>query len=326
MRGSGGSFAQAGKTPVGPLFRNLPLQSRVRVPHLLSAGEAFEDLLFVGLERLPAAGEEVRTTKFSTSIGGGAPITAVAAARFGLRVTLASGLSAAAESRLRMEPLEVINLRRPREPHAVSAALSTTDERTFVTFDGVNTVLEPRLDRVIRAVPATHVHLAFYPRSAARWTRRMRALSRRGITTSWDFGWNDVLARDPGLPALMDAVSVLFLNEREAALYGGASEWRATTDFWRQRSCIVVIKLGRKGSRTFGHAGEHAAAVRRVRVVDTTGAGDAFNAGFLVGWIGGRPMTECLRLGNRVGAASTRKAGGIEALPHLKRRRPGRHR
>ena len=45
------------------------------VPHLLSAGEAFEDLVFVRLDRIPAPGEEVRTDRFTTSIGGGAPIT-----------------------------------------------------------------------------------------------------------------------------------------------------------------------------------------------------------------------------------------------------------
>ena len=49
--------------------------------------------------------------------------------------------------------------------------------------------------------------------------------------------------------------------------------------------------------------------------VDTTGAGDAFNAGFLFGWLGGGRSSDCLRAGNRVGAASTRKAGGIDALP-----------
>ena len=53
----------------------------------------------------------------------------------------------------------------------------------------------------------------------------------------------------------------------------------------------------------------------RVRAVDTTGAGDAFNGGFLFGLIGGRSPRECLRLGNFVGARSTLAAGGLDALP-----------
>jgi sugar/nucleoside kinase (ribokinase family) len=237
-------------------------------------------------------------------------------------VTLASGLSDAAEARLGRERLRIINLRRAGEPHAVSAALSTTNERTFVTFDGVNERLEPRLHRVIQSVPAAHVHLAFYPRRTAVWARRTRALARRGTTVSWDFGWNDALARDAGLPALMDASSVLFLNEREALLYSGAADWDRAIAFWRTRRSIVVIKLGPAGSRTFGAGGEYQAPAPAVDAVDTTGAGDAFNAGFLVGWLGRRPLVDCLRIGNRVGAASTRKAGGIDALPRRRGRRP----
>ena len=51
------------------------------IPKLLTAGEAFEDLVFVGLDRLPALGEEVRTDAFHATLGGGAVITAVGAAR-----------------------------------------------------------------------------------------------------------------------------------------------------------------------------------------------------------------------------------------------------
>ena len=282
--------------------------------HLLAAGEAFEDLVFVGLERIPAPGEEVRTDRFTTSIGGGAPITAVAAARLGLRVSLASGLSDSAARRLRAERVRVINLRRAGEPHAVSAALSTTGERAFVTFDGVNTRLEPRLARVLSSARATHVHLAFYPRQCAAWAARVERLRGRGITTSWDFGWNDALARDRDLAVLIDALDIVFVNEREAALYG-----RDDSAFWRQRRSLVVIKRGADGSRAIAADGEHAAPAPRVTPVDTTGAGDAFNAGFLVRWLEGGALSDCLRAGNRVGAASTLKAGGIDALPRSRK-------
>ena len=52
--------------------------------------------------------------------------------------------------------------------------------------------------------------------------------------------------------------------------------------------------------------------------MDATGAGDAFNAGFLVRWLDGGTLTDCLGFGNRVGAASTLKAGGMDALPRLR--------
>ncbi len=276
--------------------------------------------MFIGLERLPAPGEEVRTNQFSATIGGGAVITAVAAARLGVQVELASGLSDAAACRLRTERIRVINLRKPREPHAITAALSTGAERAFVTFDGVNTRLEPRLARVLASTRATHVHLALYPRDTRAWARRVRSLTARAITTSSDFGWNDVLARDPGLTTLVDALTLVFLNEREAALYAGVESLEDAFPFWRARRPTVVIKRGERGSLAFDRGAEWSAPAPKARVVDTTGAGDAFNGGFLSAWLRGVPIQKCLEAGNRIGAASTRKAGGIEALPRRSHR------
>ncbi len=105
---------------------------------LLCAGEAFEDLIFVGLERLPEPGEEVKTDRFTATIGGGAVITAVKAARLGMRTQLISALGPAAVTRLKKERVAVTNLLKPGEPHAITAALSTGDDRAFVTFNGVN--------------------------------------------------------------------------------------------------------------------------------------------------------------------------------------------
>src|SRR6187455_1385229 len=112
---------------------------------LLCAGEAFEDLIFHGLDRLPELGEEVRTDRFTSTIGGGAVITAVQAARLGMPTQLISAAGDSAMARLKKEKVAVTNLRKSHEPHAITAALSTTDDRAFVTFNGVNSKLEERL-------------------------------------------------------------------------------------------------------------------------------------------------------------------------------------
>ena len=287
---------------------------------LLCAGEAFEDLIFVGLDRIPGPGEEVKTDTFEATVGGGAVITAVAAARLGMTVDLLSALGPAAVKRLRKERVRVTNLIRPGEKHAITAAISTTEDRAFVTFNGINSKLEGRLARAIPAAfaqatagqaLAQHVHLCFYPHDCGLWTRIVTRLRKRGITTSWDFGWNEPLTSDRGLIDLIDALDFVFVNELEARLYTGEATLEGALTHWRQRKAIVIVKQGESGAMWLAPDRDIHFPAPRMDVVDTTGAGDSFNAGFLVAWMRGKSPVECLTAGNKVGAASTQRAGGI---------------
>jgi sugar/nucleoside kinase (ribokinase family) len=285
---------------------------------LLTVGEAFEDLIFAGLPYMPRSGEELRTQLFVSTIGGGALITATAASRLGLRTAVASAMSPRAARDLRRDGVRVLNLKRPSEAHAVTVSLSTTRDRSFVTFDGVNPKLESRLPAAIARHPARHIHLAFAPRDCGRWTRIVKRLHAAGITTSWDFGWNPALRVANGFRVLVGAADFIFVNEAEAALYARTRRSAAAVAFWRSVARNTIIKLGPRGSRWIPggqQAGDVSAPAPRVRVVDTTGAGDAFNGGFLVGWLAGRSPHECLRLGNFVGAQSTLAPGGVDSLP-----------
>jgi len=289
---------------------------------LLTAGEAFDDFVFYALDRLPANGEELKTDAFSRSPGGGAVITAVAAARLGLRCAVMSGLSDEGERLLLDEGVSVRNLRRPEEPAALTVALSTRRNRRFLTFDGMNDRLPDRLRRLLPRARARHVHLAFYPRPCRPWLGVVQTLRRRGVTTSWDFGWNPQLVRDPQFRALSGAVDYLFLNRDEALMYARQATLAGALDRWRGNVRHVVIKLGASGSRLVGGGVDVRAAAPRTRVVDTTGAGDAFNAGFLVAKLRGGSLHAALRLANCVGAFSTRRAGGIAGLPPRRRAAP----
>jgi ribokinase len=288
------------------------------VVDIVTAGEAFEDLIFADLPRLPRPGEEIRTNRFARTVGGGALITAVGAARLGLRCEVISGLSPAAVDLLGREGVRATDLRQAHEPYAISAALSTRENRSFVTFNGVNDRLEPRLFAALRTVAARHVHLAFTPKRCARWRRVLLALRARGMTTSWDFGWNDALLHEPGFLPLVDALDYFMMNEQEAALYARTRGLAAAVRFWKARPGITVIKLGPRGSRWLSADLDVEQPAPAVRVVDTTGAGDAFNAGFLAARLRGASPERALRAGNRVGALSTRAAGGIDGLPRTR--------
>ena len=282
---------------------------------LLTVGEAFQDLIFVGLPHLPRRGEELKTANFVSTTGGGAIITATAAARLGVRTTVISGLSREAVRGLRNDHVRIVNLRRETEAHAVSVSLSTARDRSFVTFNGVNDRLQPRLPAAIARRPAAHVHFAFSPDDCARWIRIVERLRARGATTSWDFGWNPSLLRQRGFGGLVGSLDFVFLNEAESTMYARTRRSGTAIAHWRRSARNTIIKLGRRGSRWLTATRDLTAPAPRVPAVDTTGAGDAFNGGFLYALLGGRPPRECLRIGNFVGARSTLAAGGLSGLP-----------
>jgi len=282
---------------------------------LVTVGEAFQDLIFVGLPHMPRRGEELKTTRFVSTVGGGAVITATAAARLGVRTAVISGLSAEAVDSLRADKVRVVNLKRASEPHAITVALSDAHDRSFVTFNGVNDRLQPRLPAAVARQAARHIHFAFAPDNCPRWTRIVERLRARGTTTSWDFGWNPSLLGQGAFAGLVGSLDFVFVNEVEAALYARTRRYASAIAFWRRAARNTIVKLGRRGSRWVAATEDLTASAPRVRAVDTTGAGDAFNGGFLFALLGGRPPRECLRIGNFVGAQSTLAAGGLIGLP-----------
>jgi sugar/nucleoside kinase (ribokinase family) len=114
-------------------------------------------------------------------------------------------------------------------------------------------------------------------------------------------------------------VDYLFLNRDEALLYARQGELPRAIASWRRSPRTVVIKLGAGGSRLVGGLVNVHAAAMRVRAIETTGAGDAFNAGFLAARLRGADLMTALTLANRVGALSTLEPGGTKALAYIKR-------
>jgi sugar/nucleoside kinase (ribokinase family) len=295
------------------------------MPDLVTAGEFYFDLIFHRLAHLPRLGEELKTNNFALALGGGAVTTALTAAKLGRKVELACTVGDTALDSFALRELQrgKVGTRHVKREKgmigAITVAVSLRRDRYFLTYPGANLVLERHLlsASVRRWLSrARHVHFALSPRRWEPFAHVTTWLRRHGVTTSWDLGWNPATARQPGFRRLRRLLDVLFYNRDEALLYSGTSTPTEALAHLTQPGQVAVIKLGRAGAVAVGRDGRpKRARAPKVRAIDTTGAGDAFNGGFLHAWLDGADLGDCLRTGNVCGALSTRVPGGSAGTP-----------
>ena len=292
---------------------------------LVCAGEFFTDLIFSELERLPSLGQEVKTQDFTVSVGGGAAITATAAALLGRPTELVTVWGSSAldrEARRRIEASGVCCARsqlRPGLASGVTVAVSTREDRCFLTYPGSPGVVE---EHVLRAETldffafARHVHFALTPSRWDAFRGAVRQLRDGGVTVSWDLGWDPAAGDSGGFHDVCRELDVVFLNESEARRYARAHSTRRALAYFAHAGNTVVIKQGAAGA-VASRNGRPPVRVEAIAVeaLDSTGAGDAFNGGFLHAWMDGKTVGEALLAGNICGGLSTRAPGGVKALP-----------
>lgn len=295
------------------------------IRRLTCAGEFYTDLIFFDLDSLPRLGEETKTDNFAISLGGGAAITACAAARLDRPselVTVWGDSMLDASARRRLMEVGVTCSRSPQMREVttgVTAAVSTREDRYFLTHPGANRFVEEfllRSETLARVAWAGHVHFALTPSRWGPFRKKVRQLRSDGLTVSWDLGWNPAAGRSRGFLNLCRELDVLFLNEMEACRYAGVNSVREAVSHFAHAENTVVIKQGSSGAI----AAEKAASPIRATAIDvdaieSTGAGDAFNGGFLHAWMDGKAVEHCLMAGNICGGLSTRSPGGIQSLP-----------
>jgi sugar/nucleoside kinase (ribokinase family) len=140
---------------------------------------------------------------------------------------------------------------------------------------------------------------------------------RAGLTTSLDTGFDPSGQWDGGLREALREADLFFPNEVELAAITGAAEPEEGLRRLGGGRARVVGKLGRDGAMTLDGGEVVRVPAYPVEPLDTTGAGDSFNSGFLHRWLAGAPLVECLRLGAACGALSTRGLGGTATQPTL---------
>ena len=293
----------------------------MRRQDVVVVGEIYVDHIFTGFAEWPRPGEEIFAREYVQEVGGGGAITACALARLGRSVSLIGAVGAEDLPWLqqRLERLEVAaeDLRVGDGRSGVTVSVSTGGDRTFFTHVGENIHLEDHLSDasvIDRLLQTRHVHFAM-PISATAAQRLLPRLRSAGCTVSLDVGHHPQWLREPANRDTCASVDYLLPNEREADLVSGAGA-EAYLEFTREyRWRSGVVKLGSCGAAMWRQDERWAVASPEVKVVDTTGAGDAFDAGFIDGLLDGATGEECLRRGCVCGGLSTRVAGALGGLP-----------
>jgi ribokinase len=287
-------------------------------------GEFFFDLVFYDLPRVPRMGEEVKTASFARFPGGGLATTALVAAGLGTPVTAITRVGRDALTSPEWQRLIQSGISTQGSefdahlPTAITVCAAYEGDRMMITHDRINVKLEKLLARsgVQKQLRrACHLHMACAMRPPQAWMTVIRKLRKRGVTVSADLGWDLAVFESPRLPSLLKEFEFTFPNEPEAMAMTGEKTAEAAARKLARSVRVPVVKLGPDGSLAVRHGKIVRVKSIRVRAVDATGSGDAFNGGFLHGYLAGWPLEECLRAGNICGALATTGAGGSCAIP-----------
>jgi sugar/nucleoside kinase (ribokinase family) len=143
---------------------------------------------------------------------------------------------------------------------------------------------------------------------------KLREARESGVQTSVDVA----ISRNKGKPAdlwpCLHHTDYFFCNRREAESLTGVMGVEEAAHALRARGArTVIVKLGAEGCRAVGPDVDVRVAGLPVRVVDTTGAGDAFAAGFIAAVLRGEKLEAACAAGNAAGARIVSKLGAVGA-------------
>jgi len=205
----------------------------------------------------------------------------------------------------------------PSQQTGLTVILPRPVKRYILTYPGVMAEMrfeDLDLDRVFSA---RHLHLCSYFLQRAlrpKIGELFRLAKQAGLTTSLDTNDDPEGRWDLDLASVLQSADVLLPNEGEACQLAKCDDAETALRVLAECVPLVVMKRGEKGAVARRGQQEVDAVPVLVDPVDTIGAGDSFDAGFLHNFIRGASLEACLRLGNLAGALSTTRPGGTEAF------------
>lgn len=288
----------------------------------LVAGEANADLLVEGIARLEFDKEKL-ATDMNLVLGGSSSIFAFNLARLGARVGFAGIVGddffgRFVVERLRWAGVDTRTLeRRRRVKTGLTIWCNQGEKRAGITYAGSMALLRAREVRESTLRRSRHLHVGAYfllenlhPGAAGLF----RKAHKLGLTTSLDCNYDPSEKWDSGIRGVLKHTDIFFPNEIEALRLTNCRDVERAAEELSKLVRIVAVKIGSKGAIVYGEGKRYRIPAVKARVVDTTGAGDSFDAGFLARFFKGGSIEECARAGVAAGARAVSVVGGTGAF------------
>ncbi len=292
---------------------------------ILVYGDANLDIFVSGKRLIPAPGTEEYVKEMPIMVGGGAALVAMGLGKLKAEVSYAGVLSTDMIGQMITDSMKKVGVDLSKAIYddsvesGISISFTSDKDRSFISYAGSIMKNDIEILKKIDLSDIGHVHITGYDaKNHDKILSVLKYLKETvGVTVSYDVAFDETGLWNKKIVELMEYVDVFFMNEVEAMGYSGEKTIESAIGYFSNYG-NMVIKAGKTGayyvkrgkSPLFRKANE-------VKAIDTTGAGDSFNAGFLWGYVNRLDDDMCLKCGNYCGGRCVTKKGGNTAFPEL---------
>jgi sugar/nucleoside kinase (ribokinase family) len=294
------------------------------VVKILIIGELNVDLVLQNPLSFPALGRETLVEDVSLTLGSASAICAAALTKLGDQVTFTGKVGCDAWGDLCLTRILALGIDASAVicdeslKTGITVSITSAKDRALVTYLGSIAALEAGeiSDNTLAAHRHLHVSSFFLQRRLRPGLRSLLARAHRhGLTTSLDPGFDPEERWGPDLIDVLAEVDVFLPNETELAGISRHADRSAALHSLSNGRTIIIAKLGANGCMAIHNGKVLSVPAFRVEPVDTTGAGDTFNGGFLHAWLDGQALVDAMTFGAACGALSTLGLGGTAHQP-----------
>lgn len=292
--------------------------------NVLVMGDMNIDLIMKNLSHVPEQGKEEFVEDIEMCVGGSAANTAIGLAKLGVKVGIFGVLGKDLISDYIIDYFGKVGvytglIKFRDNKSGLSIALRSNKDRSFISYTGTNSLYNPLDIKAESLNGVKHVHFSGFNwgKNTDNYIQAAKYIKEQGCSTSLDVGWTDFSKWGIGIFKLLKYIDIFFPNEDEAMALTDTDNVRDAIEKLSSKVQIVIVTLGSKGAVACSNKIIYKCDALKVEVVDTVGAGDSFDAGFIYSYLKNNGIQKSLQIGCACGSYTSTGYGGGVSNPDL---------